>query len=496
MYRYGISSILIGETKAGRKIIFDGKDNIVTAFLEKHRKSIFYFILCVSFVMIYAYNLLTPYLSDDYAYLIDVRKASSLWDLVKQQYGEYLSNSGRVIGQFHVRVSLYGSKQIFNLVNSGMFLALMLLIYQNVRRKKKHDIFVLLLILTFLWKYTVDFGQTMLWICGACNYLWGSVIILAFFTLYRYLLEREKPLKGQWAFALLMLLFGTAAGWCNENTSGGGLLLVLMYSLNFRYTERKEGKRGVYPFMISGVAGMCLGILGMVMAPGVRKRSAAMAQDQYTGLVGLLSRAYKTTVSIRELFFTLLVIMAVLFVFLIVQKKCRTWKEIRTNDSVLFFVAFVATAYVLALIPTPQNRAFFGAGVFLITACIQGIVDVREDETVIRVVKYSLVSALCLWLFFTYVENLVNLARIYREENERIELIRADKEDPNGDGIVVIPRYREAFRTPFSVAHDSDLTEDKDYWINHFYEIYYDVGNITAVERDEWDALYGAGSSE
>ncbi|MGN0388421.1 MAG: DUF6056 family protein [Suilimivivens sp.] len=463
----------------------------MTAFLEKHRKFIFYLILCVSFVMIYAYNLLTPYLSDDYAYLIEVRKAASLWDLVKQQYGEYLSNSGRVIGQFNVRLSLYGSKQIFNVVNSGMFLALLLLIYQNVRRKKKHDIFVLLLTLTFLWKFTVDFGQTMLWICGSCNYLWGSVIILAFFTLYRHFLEREKPATHQGILAIFLFVFGIAAGWCNENTSGGGLLLVLMYSLNFWWAKRKENRKGIYPFMIAGVAGMCLGILGMIAAPGVRKRSATMAEDQYTGLVGLLSRTYKTTVSIRELFFALLVIMMILFVFLAVQKKLKTWTEIRTNDSVLFFVAFVATAYVLAFIPTPQNRAFFGAGVFLMTACIQGIVDIRQDETVISAIKYSLVGILCLWLFFTYVENLVNLARIYREENERIELIKADKADPEGDGIVVIPQYREAFRTPFSVAHDSDLTEDKNYWINHFYEIYYDVGNITAIPRDEWDEFYG-----
>ena len=464
----------------------------MTAFIEKHRKTIFYLILVVSFAMIYAYNLLTPYLSDDYAYLIEVRKAASLWDLVKQQYGEYLSNSGRVIGQFNVRLSLFGSKQIFNVVNSGMFLALLLLIYQNVRRKKKHDIFVLLLTLTFLWKFTVDFGQTMLWICGSCNYLWGSVIILAFFTLYRHFLEREKPATHQWILAIFLFIFGIVAGWCNENTSGGGLLLVLMYSLNFWWAKRKENRKGIYPFMIAGVAGMCLGILGMIAAPGVRKRSATMSEDQYTGLVGLLSRTYKTTVSIRELFFALLVIMMILFVFLAVQKKLKTWKEIRTNDSVLFFVAFVATAYVLAFIPTPQNRAFFGAGVFLMTACIQGIVDVRQDETVISAARYSLVGILCLWLFFTYVENLVNLARIYREENERVELIRADKADPEGDGIVVIPRYREAFRTPFSNAHDSDLTEDKDYWINLFYEIYYDVGNITAIPRDEWDELYGS----
>ena len=147
--------------------------------------------------MIYAYNFLTPYMSDDYAYKIEVQQADSFFDLIKQQYGEYLSNSGRVIGQFNVRLSLVYSKQIFNVVNSLMFVALMGLIYANIKRKKKYDIFVLLLILTFLWRFTVDFGQTMLWICGACNYLWGSVIILGYVTFFRHLLGKAERMKHQ-----------------------------------------------------------------------------------------------------------------------------------------------------------------------------------------------------------------------------------------------------------------------------------------------------------
>ena len=130
-------------------------------------------------------------MSDDYFYKREVQLAENLFDLIKQQYGEYISNSGRVIGQFNVRLSLVFDKQIFNVVNSLMFTALALLIYANIRRRKKYDIFVLLLIITFLWKFTVDFGQTMLWICGSCNYLWGSVIILGFVTFFRYLLAIE-----------------------------------------------------------------------------------------------------------------------------------------------------------------------------------------------------------------------------------------------------------------------------------------------------------------
>lgn len=457
--------------------------------MEKQRKSIFYIILGVAFLTIYAYNLLTPYLSDDYAYLIDVRQASSLWDLVRQQYGEYLSNSGRVVGQFNVRLSLSVSKQIFNVVNSGMFIALILLMYHNIRRKKQHDIFVLLLIITFLWRFAVNFGQTMLWICGSCNYLWGSVFILGFVTFYRYFLTYADKIKHPVLLAIGTFCFGVLAGWCNENTSGGCLLLVLLFAFLFRMERKRKGQKWLYPFMISGVTGICCGIFGMVMAPGVRSRGAVMAEDEYTGLVGLLSRIYKTTVTVRELFFVLLVILTIVLVLLTLQKKLKSWKEIYTNESILFGLAFLATSYVLALIPTPADRAFFGAGIFLMIACLQGIVDVDASDIAINGVRYGLVSVLCLWLFFTYTENLVNLARIYREENERISMIKADYEV--GSGIVVLPRFREQFRNPYSNAHDSDLSDDKEYWINHFYEIYYDIGNITAIPRDEWDMLYG-----
>ncbi len=465
---------------------------MVENFWEKHRKQIFFLIIVVAIIAIYAYNLLTPYLSDDYAYAYQVRQADSLWDLIKQQYGEYLSNSGRVIGQFNIRLSLAVDKHVFNVVNSFMFGVLVLLMYHNVSKKKKHDIFLLLLIVVFLWRYAVDFGQTMLWICGACNYLWGSVFILGFVTFYRRFLKKADDIKHPILLAIGTLLFGVLAGWCNENTSGGGLLLVLMFAANFVWDRKKAGQKKIYPFMITGVAGMCLGILGMISAPGVRSRSATMAEGSYTGLVGLLSRIYKTTVTVRELFFELLIIMIVVLVFLVLQKKLKEWKQIRTNTSVLFLVAAAATAYVLAIIPTTTDRAFFGAGIFLMIAVLSGIMEIDVDkELVLKGAKYSLVGILCLWFAFTYLENLVNVARIYREENERIELIKADKADPNGDGIVVVPQFREAFANPYSCAHVSDMTDDKEYWINIFYEIYYDVGNITAIPRDEWDERYG-----
>lgn len=468
-----------------------GKGNIVTAFMEKHRKKIFLVLVVAAFASIFVYNFLTPYMSDDYFYKIEVRQAQNLLDLVRQQYGEYISNSGRVIGQFNVRLSLVFGKQLFNVVNSLMFTGLALLIYANIRRRKKYDILVLLLTITFMWKFTVDFGQTMLWICGSCNYLWGSVIILGFVTFFRHLLGKAERIRHPILVAVGTFFFAIAAGWCNENTSGGGLLLVLLFGANFWYDRKKEGKKSFFPFMGAAVFGICCGLLGMVSAPGVQSRSQVMREDEYTGFVGLLSRIYKISMTVRELFFVLFVMTAIVLVALAVQKQLCTWLQIRRNETVLFSIAAIATCYALALAPTTMNRAFFGAGVFLFIACIQGIVDAMREEQILRIAKYSLVSVLCVWFAFNYLDNLVNLARIYREENERITMLVEEKADSDGTGIVVLPKLRQEFRTPYSNMHDSDLEDDKDYWINLFYEVYYDVGNITAIPREEWDELYG-----
>lgn len=462
------------------------------SFWEKHRKHFFWLIIGIAFFMIYAYNLLTPYSSDDLVYMMQVKEAGSFWDLVKQQYAEYLSNSGRVVGQFNVRLSLAAGNVIFNLVNSLMFMLLVFVMYSSLRRRKKYDIFALILIITFLWKFAVSFGQTMLWLCGSCNYLWGSVFILGFVVFFRHFLEKAETVRKHLLLAIVTFFFGLIAGWCNENTSGGGFLLILIFGLNFFLQKKQEGKKRIYPFMITGMLGMLCGLLGMVTAPGVRNRSETMAEGEYTGLAGLLSRTYKHTMTIERLFFPVLVILMIAVVLLILQKKLHTWKQIRTSETFIFFLVFLATCYALVLMPAvPVDRAFFGAGIFLFVACIQAVIDVSADETVIAAAKYSFAGILCMWLFFTYLDNLVNLARILREENERIEIIMTQREDLEEGEVIVIPKYREAFENPYSMAHTTDLEEDPEYWINVFYEMYYDVPAISAIPRDEWNELYG-----
>ena len=372
----------------------------MTSFWEKHRKGIFAGTVLLSFLMIFIYNFLTPYYTDDYAYALEVQEARSLWDLIKQQYAEYMYHNCRVIGQFNLRVFLTMDKWVFNIANSVMFVALVLLIYASVKRKKKHDIFVLLLSLAFVWRYSVRFGETMLWLCGSCNYLWGSVIMIGFLVWYRHQLERTgNTMKHPVLTAIIGFVFGLAAGWCNENTSGGIFLAWIFFTwiyLMNRNADTMEGdsreswltrlKTGMQAYMITSGAGVACGLLAMVLCPGIRSR-VDDTDETFTGLAKLLSRFYKITVSIEELFGEVLILLLIAIVILVLQKKWKSWKAVVSNESVIFGLVALASSYALIVIPPPTPRAYYGVGVFLFIACIQAIRDCDQKEFTVALLR-------------------------------------------------------------------------------------------------------------
>lgn len=200
----------------------------------------FYLILIGCVITIGIYNFLTPYFTDDYGYAQEARSAGSLWGLIKQQYIEYMYHNARIIGQFNLRLFLIPGKWLFNIVNSLMFTGLVLLIYAMIHGKKKYDLFVLFLVITFVWRYSVRFGETTLWLCGTCNYLWGMVIIMGFLVWYRHMLFRDKPVQHPLGTVIGGFFFGLAAGWCNENTSGGAFLLTLFFTIVVVWIQKNK----------------------------------------------------------------------------------------------------------------------------------------------------------------------------------------------------------------------------------------------------------------
>ena len=404
-------------------------------FLKKHEKTVFWATVCGAFLAILIFNFLTPLMSDDYSYSVVVRSIHSVEDLLKSEYEQYLSWTGRSVNHLILKSFLQTDKWVFNLCNSLNFVGLTLLIYYNIEGKVKYDTPVYLLINLFLWIFSVEFKETVLWETGACNYLWGTTNILGFVTLFKYACSKRERLKRPALWGILLFFTGVVAGWCNENTSGGGILLILVALFVVWREDRK-----IRPWMWAGLAGMLTGFGFMVAAPGNRGR-AIYADDNYGGIVKYIARAYKITLAIEYNFFILLLILLALYILVRTQK--RTFQELETV--LLYFFVFIATCYALVLAPTPMDRAYFGAGIFLIMAVIQCFVKVSEGETLVRAGKRFFISGLFLYMAFAYVDNVVNTARIYRDYQNRDAYIWERK--AAGEKDITVPLLHEGFES-------------------------------------------------
>lgn len=479
--------------------------------LQNREKRLFLLILVLSFAAVLVLNLFTPMLSDDYSYAMEVQEASSFWDLIKQEYHQYLTWNGRSVAHLLLRIFLYLPAPVFKVANSLAFVGLSCTMVQLTAPQRKYDCYALLMVQLGLWLYAVDFSETILWEDGACNYLWGAWIILSFMLLEKKILGNDgrlskamdaaaakKPEKqtvagtGLAGFgkAVAVLLFGVLAGWCNENTSGGCLLFLLTLFI----AAKRKGRRIPLPYY-AGVAGNVIGLAILVLSPGGRVRASYNTDENYTGLLGLLARIQKITLTIRENF---LILLAVLLICVIVLWFLQNQKG--AVVTALYGGLFLATSYALVATRQTQPRAFFGAGLFLIIGIVYGLRQVMDteglgnDSDILKMACWSIMAVLLLQFVFAYADNATNVGRIWRDEKNRIAYI--EEQAAAGATDVTIPMVHTDFYNDYSAIAKMEMTEDSGYWINIFYERYYGIDSIHAIPYEEWEQLGRSNSTE
>ena len=462
-----------------------------------HNRIVFTALLALSFLTILVANMLTPYLSDDFSYGAQVRTASSLWELFSQEAEQYMTWNGRSVVHLLLRFSLYLPGILFKLANSACFVLLSVLIYLNVEGRRRWDTGLLILITLMLWGGSVTISETVLWQTGACNYLWGTTIIMGFVTCYRYCLRRawtdsSAMTRSAIPAALCFFLLGVAAGWCNENTSGGGLILSLIFLIStIRAGTTKDTSHKLPLWAIAGPAGQLTGLIIMVLSPGSRARASLQEPEAFSGLVGIIARFQKITVTVHGLFFIWIAVFLMLFILVsqayIADEGWRGLLLGRLLVPVSYALAAVATSYALVLTAPTQPRAHFGAGIFWFTAIAALYTGLPEKSYLIRSFKRAAVYIGMVWFFFFYMDEVTDLGRIYRECSERTAIV--EEAARAGAPEVYVASLRPGFETVLSDAYHVDLSDDAAYWTNVAMEQYYGVDSIIALPREEWEAM-------
>lgn len=482
----------------------------------KKNRICFYVAVALCFVTVFVFEALTPMLADDFAYAGEVRRAASFADLFRQEYAQYRNWTGRSVAHLILRIFLYfRAETVFDLFAAGCFTGLSLLIYLNIerapaglcpdagvqnspesaypeadKRSTRHDAALYTGIVLLLWYTGISFAETVLWETGACNYLLTTTLIMAFLTVVRRRLKREKSAGA--AAACLLFLFGLAAGWCSENTSGGMILLTLYFIYEaYRADTGRKTFFQRHMDVCGALAGAVCGLALMVLAPGNYGRGA-FTDEAHTGLLRYAARLLRLTVAVGEELLIPLTVTMALGVFAYAFRK----QDAGFRDGLAFGVVSLLTVYALVMAPPPQNRALFGAGVFLITSLArmwQTVCEIltadsgRRGQTV-RGMRCAVTAALLVPMCFTYVESGADLVRIRRELTERYAVLEAAAKEADAavsDTPVAVPFLHTEFDNPFTIAYQSELGEDPDYWVNGMYSAYFGVNRITGVMREE-----------
>ena len=84
-------------------------------YVKKNEKKIFWMVVFCCFLAIFLFNVLTPVMSDDYSYSVTVRSIHSVGDLLKSEYEQYMSWTGRSVNHLILRYNLkkrfYGKQE-------------------------------------------------------------------------------------------------------------------------------------------------------------------------------------------------------------------------------------------------------------------------------------------------------------------------------------------------------------------------------------------------
>ena len=423
--------------------------------------------LAIIFLSMLVLNILTPMIADDYSYALNVNnhKLTGVMDVIVYQINHYLTWGGRTVAHTIAQLFLMLPKMVFNVFNSGVYTLLVYLIYRLAKGTNKEDKPYLLLGIHFiLYFLTPVFGQNCIWLIGSCNYIWTTSLILLLVS--QYVLKGDK--KDSILRIIGILLLGIIAGWTNENTSFG-LIVILVTSLIIN----KINKVKVSKWKISGLVGSIIGFITMIAAPGNFVRSAEFVDNDFI-IIKWIKRFINCTLGFEEYCLPILIGLLVLFTIYIYNHK-------KINSYVYAFIlGAIFSVYSMILSPEFPPRSWFGVIIFF---AIAGMILVYNLEDIKRYFK-AIIIDIIIATSFIFVIDYFNLSLdIYTLKNTwkgRVEIIN----NSEGEEPIVFYEYVSGNRKNPNYGL-ADITIEKEDWPNRDVSRYYEKkqGIIRYVEE-------------
>lgn len=432
--------------------------------------------LTIFFIIILTFNFLTPFRYDDYSYYYSTNNFSTI---IKDEFHQYMTWTGRSVVHVIVRFFTKFPKPVFNIFNSIIFIIFMVLVdsLSKTKEQKKYSAIRLLFIFALSWIFLPTFGKTIFWLTGSVNYLTAMVIMLFFIKKYHNsIIKKTKQSTNQVIQLIMFLLFGIIAGWCNENTSLGTLIVVVGYSIIHKATKKEK----LPIWMITGIIGNLIGLAFMLAAPGNKIRAALFTRNNYSFLGKIIDALPHISLGITDHAFPLLFCSFLFIILLFWLKKDRLHKMI----SSLYLFSGIATIGVLATSPTAidWSRSYFGGIVFILISLLISLNNlIILKNTSIKILQSVLYSFIVLKFLLLFVSGSVDILMVGIAYNERIDEINEQISQHKKDIIVSKAAYTP--KTDYSIDFSQDITSDDSAKLNISSAKYFGVTSIKSVDK-------------
>lgn len=462
------------------------------------------------FGFIWYLNNCTPLICDDYVYSFvwqdnamgvalpkTAERVSGITDILISQWNHYFSWGGRTIAHSLAQLFLWIGKDLFNFANAGCFIIMLLEIQWLIDGGKIHFNFTvqdILWVFGVVWIFSVFFGDVFTWLTLACNYLWTTVLILGFLLICeRYYLFSEGGIRYKEPFTkvLLFFLFGTIAGWTNENVPCFIILILGYY--NFKIIKAGE-KNSV---LLAGMAGLLIGYILLISAPGNFVRYLRQLQD---GIIGspptIMLSAHHV---ILQIFLSRFLLLYYVYKNLFLIKKVCLWKKYKQELNISLCYLFVSLASLFIMIFSPYIRYRNGFPGLILLIISAGIIrkiknsellfqKERDKSHILKVANLVGVVYICFTMLASvYIwslqcqQNSIIMNQIDKAKKAKQDKVLVVQERP----VLINKNFNFAFGiTGGHAIYPHSLTSDENYWINQDVALYYGLQGLRMIDGE------------
>ena len=312
------------------------------------------------FFSVFFLSLLTPMVSDDFAYsfsFADWTRLHSVTQIIPSMAVHRVTTNGRILVHGVVQLLLMLPRLVFSLLNAGIAAILLCSLRRLISiSDKREEWMVLAFGICFLCCFSPALGENILWLTGAVNYFWTAAFSLLFLLPFLNTYLRATPARyAPWQVGLRMLL-AFYVGTCSENAS----LVVIALAVFYCFLSCLRIRR-IPAEQILWILFALFGYVFLMSAPATAGRSGTFDVSALGYSFRLVFQAARQFLLIPFLVFAILFAMGVFFQ---VDKKKLVAAAALFLGGLLVLASYIFAAYLV------KRHLFFTVYFTMIACCI------------------------------------------------------------------------------------------------------------------------------